>query len=105
MERRYRSIESARTLARTIFSRAKSENGGLQTVRYRKNFLRTTKIFAKTCCTISTISYNYQQVTSVFTHFKKRLINEEIDSNVFRSASYRSCRGNGSWFLMGDERL
>ena len=35
----------------------------------RTTHLRKAQIFAKTCCTISTISYNYQQVTSVFARF------------------------------------
>ena len=38
-------------------------------VTARKNFLRNAKFFPKTCCTISTISYNYEQVTSVFARF------------------------------------
>jgi hypothetical protein len=47
-----------------------------------KNFLRDTKILRKTCCTISTISYNYQQVTTVYTRSMLRRIDEEIDSLV-----------------------
>lgn len=39
--------------------------------RAKKIFARG-KILEKTCCTNSTISYNYQQVTSVFARFNKR---------------------------------
>jgi hypothetical protein len=39
-----------------------------------KNFLRWTKILAKTCCIKSTNSYNYQQVIAVFACFRSPLI-------------------------------
>lgn len=46
----------------------------------RKNFLCATKILTKTCCTNSTISYNYQQVTSVDARFTCDSFDEEIES-------------------------
>jgi hypothetical protein len=67
-----------------------------------KFFLRRAIFFAKTCCTISAISYSYEQVTSVYTHFKPLRVDEDIDSLAKRLASYRGCRGCGSWFLGGD---
>jgi len=48
----------------------------LARVARAKKFLHCDKIFAKTCCTIPTISYNYEQVTSVFTHFKLQRVDE-----------------------------
>ena len=77
--RRFRSIESRSERAKVRFCGAQIDvRKRRSATRGAKNFLRRAKFFAKTCCTISTISYNYQQVTSVFTHFKcSELINED----------------------------
>ena len=67
-------LNRARARELDEFGALKHRNTIIKQRAARKNFLREAKIFAKTCCTISTISYNYQQVTSVFARFNERSI-------------------------------
>ena len=81
-----------------IVLRAMESSNARCTIRRAEKFLHEQKFFAKTCCTISTISYNYEQVTSVFTHFESQRVDEDIRFDCESKCELPELPRIGSWF-------